>query len=241
MSVREEHRTALRALDGDPGPVRAHLTAGSGLPGPRANLELLGAFADVAPADLVRALADDPDEYLRCCGTCGLGRLVVDAPADARAEPTDRLRARASDGSWRVREAVAMALQRIGDAEPATLRALVSSWVADPDPLVRRAAVAGICEPRLLRDPATATAALDACAAATASIGALPSDARRDADVRTLRQALGYCWSVAVVGDPATGVPRFAALGGSSDPDVAWVVRENEKKARLRRVLDRTS
>jgi len=59
--------------------------------------------------------------------------------------------------------------------------------------------------------------------------------------VRALRQALGYCWSVAVVGDPAAGVPRFAALRGSSDPDVAWVVRENEKKARLRRVLDRTS
>ncbi|MGO1335419.1 MAG: HEAT repeat domain-containing protein, partial [Cellulosimicrobium funkei] len=152
-----------------------------------------------------------------------------------------QLRARASDGSWRVREAAAMALQRIGDAEPATLRALVASWVADPDPLVRRAAVAGICEPRLLRDPATATAALDACAAATASIGALPADARRDPDVRTLRQALGYCWSVAVVGDPSTGVPRFAALRGSSDPNVAWVVRENEKKARLRRVLDPAS
>ncbi|MGO1336025.1 MAG: HEAT repeat domain-containing protein, partial [Cellulosimicrobium funkei] len=90
MTVREEHRAALRALDGDPAAVRAHLTAGSGLPGPRANLELLNAFADVAPADLVRALADDPDEYLRCCGTCGLGRLVVEAPADARAEPTDQ-------------------------------------------------------------------------------------------------------------------------------------------------------
>ncbi|MCO7273550.1 HEAT repeat domain-containing protein [Cellulosimicrobium cellulans] len=239
MSVRDEHRTALRALDDDPAAVRAYLTAGSGLPGPRANLELVGAFADAAPDDLVRALADDPDEYLRCCGTCGLGRLVVQAPADARAAPTDLLRARASDGSWRVREAVAMALQRIGDAEPAALRALVSSWVTDPDPLVRRAAVAGICEPRLLRNPATATAALDACAAATATIGALPSDARRDGDVRTLRQALGYCWSVAVAGDPAAGVLRFAALRESSDPDVAWVVHENEKKARLRRVLDR--
>jgi len=40
VTVREEHRAALRALDGDPAAVRAHLTAGSGLPGPRANLEL---------------------------------------------------------------------------------------------------------------------------------------------------------------------------------------------------------
>jgi hypothetical protein len=60
------------------------------------------------------------------------------------------------------------------------------------------------------------------------------------ADVRTLRQALGYCWSVAVAGDPAAGLPAFAALraGTGDDADVAWVVRENEKKSRLRRLLD---
>lgn len=239
MSVREEHRAALRALDGDPAAVRAYLTARSGLPGPRANLELIGAFADVAPAGLVLALADSPDEYLRCCGTVGLGRLVVDVPTGARTDLTDLLRVRAAEVSWRVREAVAMGLQRIGDAEPALLLALVASWVDDQDPLVRRAAVAGICEPRLLRTPATATAALDACAAATVSIHMLPSDARRDMGVRTLRQSLGYCWSVAVAADPDAGLPRFAALRGSDDPDVAWIVRENEKKTRLRRLLDR--
>lgn len=238
MSVRERHRAELLALVDDPVAVRAHLTAGSGLPGPRANLELLGAFADVAPADLVLALADDPDVYLRCCGTAGVGRLVVDVPAGDRARLTDLLRARAAEESWRVREAAAMALQRIGDAEPATLRALVADWVTDPDPLVCRAAVAGVCEPRLLRDPATATAALDACAAATASIAALPPGTRSAPGVRTLRQALGYAWSVAVAGAPAAGLPRFAALRSSDDTDVAWVVRENVKKARLRRLLD---
>jgi hypothetical protein len=228
----------LRALDRDAAAVRAYLTARSGLPGPRANLELIGAFADVAPEGLVIALADSPDEYLRCCGTVGLGRLVVDVTTGARTDLTDLLRVRAAEGSWRVREAVAMALQRIGDAEPATLLALVASWDGDQDPLVRRAAVAGICEPRLLRTPATATAALDACGAATASIHALPSGARRDPGVRSLRQALGYCWSVAVAADPAAGLTRFAALRGSDDPDVAWIVRENEKKTRLRRLLD---
>lgn len=237
MGVRERHREDLRGLLGDPGAVRAHLSAGSGLPGPRANLELLGAFADIAPAGLVLALADDPDDYLRCCGTDGVGRLVLESPAADRDPLTALLRARAADGSWRVRESAAMALQRIGDGEPGTLRALVADWAADPDPLVRRAAVAGICEPRLLRDPATAAAALDACAAATATIAALPAADRRDPGVRTLRQALGYCWSVAVAGDPDAGLPRFAALRASDDPDVAWVVRENEKKSRLRRLL----
>lgn len=233
MSRRDEHRAALRALDAEG--ARAHLTAGSGLPGPRADLELVAAFADVAPAGLVLDLADDPDEYLRCCGTAAVGRLLLDGDADPRL--LDLLHARAADPLWRVREAAAMALQRVGDADPAALRHLVAAWVTDPHPLVRRAAVAGICEPRLLHDPVTAGAALQACARATASIEALPAGARRDPDVRTLRQALGYCWSVAVAADPAAGLPAFAALARSTDPDVAWIDRENRRKTRLRRLL----
>ncbi|HEY0215604.1 MAG TPA: HEAT repeat domain-containing protein [Cellulomonas sp.] len=243
-----DHRAALRALPERD--VPAYLTAGSGLPGPRANLELMGAFADVAPPTLVRRLSDDADEYLRCCGTVGLGRLLLDghgpdttgtgglADATVATEIEALLHERAADGSWRVREAAAMALQRLGDTDPATLRRLVADWVTDLDPLVRRAAVEGVCEPRLLRDPATAAVALDACAAATSSIEALPASARRDPDVRTLRQALGYCWSVAVAGSPEAGLTAFLAMGASTDPDTAWIDRTNRTKTRLRRLLD---
>ncbi len=52
-----------------------------------------------------------------------------------------------------------------------------------------------------------------------------------------VRQALGYCWSVAIAADPVDGLPAFARWRGSPDPDVAWVVRENLGKARLERVL----
>ena len=56
-------------------------------------------------------------------------------------------------------------------------------------------------------------------------------------EARTLRQALGYCWSVAVAADPGPGLPRFLALSASSDPDVAWIVHDNRGKARLAKVL----
>jgi hypothetical protein len=55
--------------------------------------------------------------------------------------------------------------------------------------------------------------------------------------VRTLRQALGYCWSVAVAAAPAAGLPRFQALEEYDDRDVAWIVRENRRKARLAKLL----
>lgn len=232
----ELHRTALRALAPDETP--AYLSRHSGLPGPRGNLELLAAFGDVADPGLIMTLAtDSPDEYLRSCGTAALGRLILDGTGPARHVLIATLRARAGDLSWRVREAVAMALQRVGDGDPETLRRLVAVWVGDPSPLVRRAAIAGICEPRLLRSQATATAALAACDVASASLAATPVSVRRDPGLRTLRQALGYCWSVAVAGDPRDGLAAFARLTDSEDPDIAWIVRENRKKARLARLL----
>ncbi|HEU4948078.1 MAG TPA: hypothetical protein VFT31_13075 [Kribbella sp.] len=37
--------------------------------------------------------------------------------------------------------------------------------------------------------------------------------------------------------DPVRGLPRFRALSGCADSDVAWIVRENSKKARLAGLL----
>ncbi|GAA2337619.1 hypothetical protein GCM10010170_018830 [Dactylosporangium salmoneum] len=99
---------------------------------------------------------------------------------------------------------------------------------------MRRAAVAGLCEPRLLRTPAAPAEAIAVCAAATGSFAAIPAAHRRDEDVRTLRKALGYCWSVAVAADRPNGMPAFERLEASDDPDIAWIVRENRGKARMR-------
>lgn len=236
-SVRATHAAHLEGLDADG--VRTYLTAGSGLPGPRANLELMAAFADVAPAPLVHELSRDQDVYLRCCGTVGLGRLYLQAADDERADLVATLTTLATDGSWRVREAAAMAAQRIGDGDPEAVRRIAGAWAADAHPLVARAGIAALCEPRLLKDPRTAAAALTACDRATDTLLAVPADHRRDDDVRVLRQALGYCWSVAVAGDPEHGLPRFAELRvrAPDDTDLAWVVTSNLGKQRLRRLL----
>ena len=101
---------------------------------------------------------------------------------------------------------------------------------------VQRAAAAGVCEPRLLSGEG-ATVALHVCATVTASLAERPEMERRTDAVRTLRQALGYCWSVAVAAAPDQGLPTFLALSQSPDPDVAWIVRENLKKKRLQKAL----
>lgn len=231
MSRRDEYRRMLRTLD----EWEPFLLAESRLPGPRANLELLHAVADEGSTPLFLSLLDHapaPDaaageEFLAACGATGLGERI------ARGEDGlwNRLRAAASDPRWRVREGVAMGLQRIGDRDMEKLVGRLRPWL-DGTPLERRAAVAGLCEPRLLRAAGHARAVLDVLDTVTAS---LAGDRDRCLEpVRVLRQALGYAWSVAVVACPCEGKARFEVWAGHPHPDIRWVVRENLKKKRLR-------
>ena len=228
-----EYRTELRALAAGRWP--AYLHEHSGLPGPRGNIELGQAVADVGdPATFDRLIATG-DEYLVFCGVIGLGRLLADG---AGAQVAQRLRAHATDGRWRVREGVAMALQRLGDVDLPRLFDIAADWADDPHALVQRAAVASVCEPRLLRTPNAAAQAVELCDRVTRSLTGRPAAERASPEVRALRQGLGYCWSVAVAADPGAGLSQFQVLAQEAgDRDVAWIVRENSRKARLAKLL----
>ena len=56
----------------------AYLVARSGLPGPRANLELAHTYAEVAEPDEARAFLAGDDEYLALCGALALGARAAD-------------------------------------------------------------------------------------------------------------------------------------------------------------------
>ncbi|EPD83052.1 hypothetical protein HMPREF1529_02419 [Microbacterium sp. oral taxon 186 str. F0373] len=214
----------LRRLDADD--WASTLEGASELPGPRANLDLVVAAARIAGASEIDALVRAGGEFATMCAAAAIGR-------DAGAPDSEkRARRLAQDPRWRVREGVVIGLQLWGDVDPAAMAELVAAWATAASPLVRRAAVAAICEPRLLRSSSAAARAVEICRQATDTLRALPTPGRRDPDVRTLRQCLGYAWSVAVAADPAPGLRAFHALS-SDDPDVAWIIRENRRKKRL--------
>ncbi|NUJ87177.1 HEAT repeat domain-containing protein [Plantibacter sp. MCCC 1A11337] len=202
----------------------------SGLPGPRANLSLLEALLAQADEADARILLADGGEYQAMCAAAILG-----SRAD-RSGPEGVARELSTDARWRVREGVAIGLQHLGDRNAAALTDVARRWAADASPLVQRAAVAGICEPRLLHDPAVAAVAIEVCQMTTAFLAALPPERNRQHEAGTLRQALGYCWSVAVAARPGTGLPAFRELD-ERHPDVAWIIRENRRKARLSSLL----
>jgi hypothetical protein len=223
MSKREQHQQTLRGLtDWD-----VYLLQESGLPGPRANLELIEAAADVGDATRFRHLLAANDEYLILCGLVGLGRLA----AEGQSELLDELRGWASDSRWRVREAVVLGLQRVGHADMQRLINAMREW-SKGNLLEQRAAAAALCEPPLLTDEAEVMQVLDILDQITEQFSQ-NSDRKSDAFV-ALRKGLAYCWSVAVAAAPDEGKRRMERWLVSTDKDVRRVMLENLKKQRLR-------
>jgi hypothetical protein len=224
----DAYRAELRRLeDWEP-----YLKKHSGLPGPRANLELVAAVAEEADADRLWRYSASTDEFLALCGTAGLGRIALLEPDTVMTWLHDL----ASDGRWRVREAVAIALQRMGRDNMPKLIADMKVW-AGQEPYVQRAAVAGLCEPALLNSNADAVAVLAILDSITLSIASATD--RKSDDFRVLRQALGYGWSVASAAAPANAVPYIEKWTRSPDKDVAWIMKTNLAKTRMSGVKEK--
>ena len=222
----EAYRVELRKL------VRwePFLKKNSGLPGPRANLELVAAVAEEADADRLWHLSASKDEFLALCGTAGLGRIALLEPDTV----TKRLHELASDPRWRVREGVAIALQRIGREDMPGLLLVMKDWAGD-EPFVQRAVVAGLCEPPILKRNEDVVAVLEILDAITRSVAA--AEDRQTEGFEALRKALGYGWSVAAAAAPSNTVPYLQKWMRSADKDVAWIVKSNLGKSRMTPLL----
>lgn len=261
MSKIDSYRETLQSItDWD-----TYLLAESGLPGPRGNLELAQAAAWLADEtrlarwralDPQQAPVNNPLEFLAFCGVLGLGRLLTGKPTidpesaapenpAAPISPLALLRAFSADPRWRVREAVAMALQAWGAADLGPFLDEMSAWAAG-NPFEQRAAVAAICEPAVLKfkdapQPLRRLRRLrrqifDILDRITTAFAAAPPPERHGEGYQALKKGLAYGWSVAVAYLPAEGKPRFERWFASPDRDLHWVLNENLKKARLERL-----
>jgi len=254
MSAIDMYRAALRGLpaaDWEP-----YLLAHSNLPGPRGNLELAQTVANLGTEAQFRRWAslgpdvapeNTPGCFLTFCGTVGLGATLARDAGAGRGEvpspeapggetpPLRVLRTLASDPRWRVREAVATALQHWGDADMPGLLAEMADWSAG-NPWEQRAAAAALCEPRLLKNPEHAAATLRILDEITVRLAAVPAGDRRADAFKTLRQGLAYCWSVAVAALPDEGKLLMEKWLAGPDADIRWIMKENLHKKRLLKV-----
>jgi hypothetical protein len=215
----------------------AYLSENSHLPGPRANLELAYAVLDLATRDQAEHLIsgdsqaysdNSPQTFAVLCGWIALGKFATTSP-DIRS----RLRTAASDRRWRIREAVAMALQAWGRINYDGLVAAMQDW-AEGSPCEQRAVVAGLCEPDLLKGEAQAASTLYLLDRIT-SLHASRVDPRAE-EGEVLRKGLSYGWSVAVAAHPELGKSLMEKWMAHPSREILRIMKENLTKKRLEKM-----
>ncbi len=229
--------------------ITEYLISNSNLPSPRANLELAKAFAEVVEVYSARdadtlwdlclrliqisseeAPVNDPKEFLPFCGAYAVGAIGAVCPAFFE-EALFSLQELANDPRWRIREAVAMGIQKLlAKRSQDTLKAL-EGWIEKNRWLAMRAVAAGVAEPALLSKQQTARGALKLHEKIFAQI--LSTKERSSEQFKKLRQGLGYSLSVVVCAIPKEGFKFMRQLCSSRDADILWIIRENLKKNRL--------
>ncbi len=234
MNKTETYRQTLARLpDWEP-----YLLRESGLPGPRGNLELAQVVADKGNRSLFEhfltftpqiAPTNDPHEFLAFCGVVGMGRLL--AEGDERI--LDQLRPFASDPRWRLREGVAMALQRLGKADMRRLLDAMQGW-SSGNWLEKRAAAAALAEPVLLHAEKDVLEALQILDRITVSME--NSGDEKSEGFKVLQQGMSYCWSVVTAAAPEQGKRLMEKWLAGQDRAIQRIMQENLKKNRLVRM-----
>ena len=115
----------------------------------------------------------------------GLGTLIN----KGKLQYLKQLRQFASDSRWRIREAVALALQRIGDENIEFLLKETTEW-SKGNHYEKRAALAALCEPRLLISEKVAATTLYILDQVTASFST--SQNTKSEDFEALKKGLAY-------------------------------------------------
>lgn len=226
-----------------------YLALNSNLPGPRGNLELAYAFADVVGKISVNepvkmwalvqrltsvsekdAPVNHPMEIVPFCGAVGIGAIgSVDKKFAPKAFAL--LRKMAGDLRWRTREGVAMGLQRLFVTYGSDVIKELEGWIEKDDWLAMRAVAAGVAEPAPLRIEENALGAL--ALHKRIFIRIIASEQRNTDEFRVLRQSLGYSLGVVISAVSGEGFAYLHQLAESKDADLRWIVKENLKKSRL--------
>lgn len=102
------------------------------------------------------------------------------------------------------------------------------------NPFEKRAVVAGLCEPVLIKENKNALKVLESLEDIFNSIELISE--RKDESFRVLKKGLGYGLSVAIVAYPQKGKALFEKLLLQQDKDISWILKENLKKKRLERM-----
>lgn len=252
QSKRERQLFDLRKYELAEKALESHLLDFSNLPSKRGNIELAFSFADYVEVNYgndkskvfnyCRRLISENnevkkdkgnEEFLPFCAIVALGRIgKIDQ--NKKDEVLEVLKENAKDGRWRIREAVAMAIQELMDVNPKGTIEKLKKWADEDNYLIHRAVLAGLAEPRLMKNKEIARASLEIHKEIIEKVEKEKNS--KDIEYKVLVKGLCYTLSVTITGIEGEGFSCLEELMNKNNPIITKIVRENLKKDRLKRL-----
>jgi hypothetical protein len=231
MGKKEDLIKKLKPIIDNPGKLEKFIIDNSNLPGPRGNLELAYALAEIYDnldvllkwIEITEYQADvnNPKSFLAFCSAVCLGKIYTKTKDKRLISILKKL---ANDGRWRMREAVAFGFQNIGEHDFKELKSIFSEWIKKSNNLEKRAILVSLAHPRFLDEENAKF-----CFEITDTI---LKEMDRENNFDVLRKGLEFTISVFAAANPKLGF-SFIKKWIGKDKIIDRIMKENLKKNRL--------
>lgn len=233
MGKKEELIKHLKTIKDDTVILESYLVTNSNLPGPRSNLELAFAFAEVYEnMDVLsewlkitagQADVNDPRSFLAFCAAVCLGKIYTKSK---KSELISILKNLANDPRWRMKEAVAFAFQFIGENDFDELKSITSEWITNSNNDEKRAILVSLAHPPFL-NAENAEYCLEIA-------DTILNKMDTENNFEVLKKGLNFTISVFVAANPEAGFKLIERWIGKSKI-IDKVLKENLKKNRIQK------
>lgn len=221
----------LNSIINDSKKLEKFLMENSNLPGPRANLELLFAFAEVyGNVDVLKqwikisdevADVNNPKSFLPFCAAACFGKIYTKT---GDKELITILKELSNDSRWRTRETVAFAFQFIGENNFDDLKTIFNKWIKKSNNLEKRAMLVALAHPPMLNEERA-----NYCFEILEHV---ITTMNREENFDTLKKALEFVVSVYTVYSPSKGFVFMKNMIGE-EKVFNTIVKSNLKKNRI--------
>ncbi|WP_159641519.1 hypothetical protein [Erysipelothrix anatis] len=223
--------------------ITTFLLANSNLPGRMANLTLANQVADyymnndynfayLSAMTLNHKDANVPEVFVVMCKLITLGSIFERLSSDEKIVVLNVL-SESANGSWRIKEAVAMAFQRIGMCNEALLIDTFNAYLKTGTFSQKRAVVATLADYQLLESQVLCDYSLVVSNCLLAEISTLGPSLYKHEDFKVLEKGLAYAISVFVAVDPKQGFELLSKYAQSDNKVIKKIIKSNLGKKRL--------
>jgi len=231
MGKRDDLIKELKPIIDNKKALEDFIIKNSNLPGPRGNLELAFAFAEVYDdfntlqewISITEDQADvnDPKSFLAFCSAVCMGKLYT---KKKNPKIISILKNSANDGRWRMREAVAFGFQIIGENNFDEMKRIFSDWIKKSNNLEKRAILVSLAHPPILNEHNA-----EFCFDITDII---LKQMNKENGFEVLKKGLEFTISVFAAANPEIGF-SFIEKWTGKDKIIDKIMKENLKKNRL--------